>query len=305
MPSITYLVDDGVILKEELEVGAEITPPEAPEKEGYDFALWSGLPESMPEEDVEVVGIYAPDSFTLSIVIDDEVWETKQLQSGTDLSDLADPEKDGHTFLGWVKRYKKMPKSNLTMRGSFKVNTYRLVFEIDSITFERQVEFGTPLGLIVNPERENYTFSGWGDIPESMPSHDLRFAGSFRMDTYLLTFKLNGEVLETRRLAIGDVVQAPVVEAKEGYTFSGWRGLPKTMPARDVTLEGKYHVKKSKITFLVDGEKYAVVSRGAGEAFTPPIPPTKEGYTFDTWQGLPDVMPVKDVTVDALFTPNA
>ena len=305
MPSITYLVDDAVFAKEELEVGAVITPPSAPEKEGYDFALWSPLPETMPAEDVEVVGIYAPDSFTLTILLDEEVWETRQLQSGTDLSDIPDPEKDGYTFQGWVKRYKKMPKSNLTMRGSFKVNTYRLVFEIDDITFERQVDYGTPLGLIVSPERENYTFSGWGEIPETMPSHDLRFAGSFRMDTYRITFKLDGEVLETRCVAVGEAVQAPTVEAKEGYTFSGWRGLPKTMPAKDITLEAKFHVKKSKITFLVDGEKYATVSRGGGEAFTLPIPPVKEGYTFDTWQGLPDVMPTKDMTVEALFIPNA
>lgn len=305
MPFITYLVDDSVLEKQELEVGAEITPPEAPEKEGYDFALWSGLPETMPEEDVEVVGIYAPDSFTLTILIDEEVWETKQLQSGTDLSDLPQPEKDGHTFLGWVKRYKKMPKSNLTMRGSFKVNTYRLVFEIDGITFERQVDYGTPLGLIINPERDNYTFSGWGEIPPTMPSHDLRFAGSFHMDTYLLTFKLDDEVYETRHLSVGDAIQAPAVEAREGYTFSGWRGLPKTMPARDVTLEGRFHVKKSKITFLVDGEKYAWVSRGVGETFTLPDPPQKEGYTFSGWIGLPDEMPAKDLTVEAEFVLNA
>lgn len=305
MPKLTYLIDDVTIAEEEIEVGATISPISAPEKEGYDFALWSGLPEVMPEEDVTVTGVYAPDSFTLTIMLDDEVWETRQLQSGTSLADIPDPQKVGHTFEGWVKRYKKMPKSNLTMRGTFKVNTYHLTFEIDGITFERDVDYGTSLGLIANPERDNYTFSGWGDIPETMPDHDLRFAGSFRVDTYKLTFKLNGEVYETRYLTVGEPIQGAVVAQKEGYVFSGWRKLPATMPAHDVTIEGKYHVKKSKITFMVDGKKYAWVSQAVGDVVTPPEAPEKEGYDFSGWQGLPDTMPQKDLVVEALFTPKA
>lgn len=225
------------------------------------------------------------------------------MQSGTDLSDIVDPVKEGHTFDGWVKRYRKMPKSNLTMRGTFTVNTHRLTFEIDGITFEREVAFGSSLGLIANPERENYTFSGWGDIPETMPDHDLRFAGSFRVDTYLLTFMLSGTVYETRRLTVGEAIVPAAVATKEGYTFGGWRGLPKTMPDHDVTIEGKYHVKKSKITFMVDGKKYAWVSRPVGDAVVPPEAPEKEGYHFVGWQGLPDAVPNKDLIVEAEFAP--
>ena len=138
MSTVSYLVDGTLLETQEVRAGAALTPPDAPEREGFDFVSWEGLPEVMPAEDIEVRAVYAPDSFTLTEIVDDAVWQTHELPSGSDLTVLPLPEREGYTFSGWVKKYKKMPKSNLTLRGTFKVNRYRLSFVLDDdMTFER------------------------------------------------------------------------------------------------------------------------------------------------------------------------
>ena len=36
------------------------TAPEAPEKEGYDFSGWQGLPDTMPQKDLVVEALFTP-----------------------------------------------------------------------------------------------------------------------------------------------------------------------------------------------------------------------------------------------------
>ncbi|MBR5592617.1 MAG: leucine-rich repeat protein, partial [Bacteroidaceae bacterium] len=55
---ITYMVDGAVYATEEVEVGDEIVPIAAPEKDGYEFIEWRGLPAIMPAEDIVVEAVY-------------------------------------------------------------------------------------------------------------------------------------------------------------------------------------------------------------------------------------------------------
>ncbi len=302
MSTVSYMIDGDLLEKQEVREGTRPTPPTPPEREGFDFVAWEGLPEAMPAEDVEVHAVYAPDSFTLTELVDDALWQTYELSSGADLTALPLPEKEGYTFSGWVKKYKKMPKSNLTLRGSFKINRYRLTFILDDeMTFERSVEFGAPLDFIVAPEWDNHTFSGWGNIPGTMPARDLTFHGGFRLNSHTLTYVLEGEPFETAVLPFGTEIKPAAVPPRTGYVFSGWRGLPKTMPDEDVTIEGKFYQRKYKISFMVDGKKFAWETLPEGDAIVPPDAPIKRGYVFREWVGLPAVMPDRDLSVDAAF----
>ncbi len=303
--NLTFKIDGTVVRTDSVESGVTPPSPQVEEKEGFDFAGWQGLPEIMPEEDVVVEGSYIADQYTLTALVDDEVWRTAEYSSGADLSDFPTPKKRGCTFSGWVKKYKKMPRSNLTLRGSFKVNTYLLSFEIDGMVFEREVEYGTPLSFIVEPERQNHTFSGWGKLPETMPDKDLRIKGSFTANTYTITFLLDGEVYETKELTFGAPVEAPKVEPRDNATFGGWKRLPETMPAHNVKVEGKFRRKKNKVTFMAGGKKFAWVSLAPGAKITPPDDPEVAGKIFVSWENLPDVMPERDLTVQALFREEA
>lgn len=303
--TITYLSDGEPFETQKTEAGAPVIPPASPEKEGYDFVRWDGLPATAPAEDLTVTAVFAPDSFTLTEMVDDEVWQTRELQSGTDLTGFPLPEKEGYTFSGWVKKYKKMPKSNLTLRGSFKINRYRLTFILDDdLTFERMVEYGAPLDFIVAPEWENHTFSGWGDLPATMPAKDLTFRGGFRLNSHTLTYLLEGEPYATEVLTFGAEIKPAVVPPRNGYVFSGWRGLPKTMPDEDVTIEGKFYQRKYKVSFMVDGKKFAWETLPEGEKIAPPDAPIKRGFVFREWLDLPETMPDRDLTVDAVFDPE-
>ena len=38
----------------------------------------------------------------------------------------------------------------------------------------------------------------------------------------------------------GAEIELPTPPEKEGHTFSGWLGVPDTMPAEDIVIEGKF-----------------------------------------------------------------
>ncbi|MBQ4324240.1 MAG: InlB B-repeat-containing protein [Clostridia bacterium] len=304
MPTITYLVDGAVYSEMTLEPGATVEPPAAPEQEGRTFCGWRGLPAVMPDAPVTVEAELCSATYTLTQIVDGEVWQTLSLAPGTSLTELPLPQREGYAFCGWTKKHKTMPRKCLTLHGSFRPNRYRLVLEIEGITFERTVEFGAPLDFVLTPERDNHTFSGWQGLPATMPARDLHLTGTFSLDTYTLTYLLDGEELQREVLPVGAPITPPAMSPREGYTFSGWRGLPRTMPACDVTIAGKYHRRKSKITFLVDGKKYAWVHLPEGDPVVPPDPPKKSGYTFLGWKDLPAVTPVSDLTVEAEFAPK-
>ena len=55
---LTYMVDGEVYKTYELSEGDDITPEDAPTKEGYTFSGWSDIPSKMPAKDVTVTGTF-------------------------------------------------------------------------------------------------------------------------------------------------------------------------------------------------------------------------------------------------------
>ena len=45
------------------------------------------------------------------------------------------------------------------------------------------VVYGTEIELPAVPEKEGYTFSGWSDVPATMPAEDIIITGSYIVDT--------------------------------------------------------------------------------------------------------------------------
>ena len=152
------------------------------------------------------------------------------------------------------------------------------------------------------PTKEGYTFSGWSEIPETMPDHDVTVTGSFTINKYKLTYTVDGSVYKTYDVEYGASITPEAEPSKEGYTFSGWSDIPSTMPARDVTVTGTFTVNKYKLTYLVDNEVYSSYDVEYGAIITPEAPPTKENYIFSGWSDIPRTMPAHDVTVTGSFT---
>ncbi len=58
--------------------------------------------------------------------------------------------------------------------------------------------------------------------------------------TYKVTYIVDGEEYKVLDVPYGEAITALEEPTKEGYTFSGWSEIPKTMPAEDVTVTGSF-----------------------------------------------------------------
>ena len=59
-------------------------------------------------------------------------------------------------------------------------NFYTITYLIDDVVYKTEnVDVGSTITPPSVPEREGYTFSGWSDIPETMPAHDITVIGTF------------------------------------------------------------------------------------------------------------------------------
>ena len=118
------------------------------------------------------------------------------------------------------------------------------------------------------PLKEGYTFSGWIDIPETMPNHDVIVTGTFNLNKYKLIYLVDGEIYKSFEIEYGSSITAEADPMKDGYTFSGWSEIPKTMPAQDVTVTGTFTVNKYNLTYMVDGNEYKTYDVEYGASIT-------------------------------------
>ena len=306
--TLTYIIDGVTIESVKLEFGAKITPVQAPEKPGYTFAGWEGLPETMPANDVTVTGNYTLNKYKLAYVIDGKNVETVELEFGAKINPIEAPAKEGHTFAGWTgfPEDMVMPANDVTVTGSYTINKYKLAYVIDGKNVETvELEFGAKINPIEAPAKEGYTFAGWEGLPETMPANDVTVNAVYTVNSYKLTYIVDGENYKTVDVEFGAKINPVEAPAKEGHTFARWEGLPETMPANDVTVNAVYTVNTYKLTYIVDGESYKTVDIEFGAKINPVEAPAKEGHTFARWEGLPETMPANDVTVNAVYTVNS
>ena len=76
------------------------------------------------------------------------------------------------------------------------------------------------------PTKEGHTFSGWSEIPATMPAHDVEVTGSFTVNTYKLVYKVDGEVYKTTEVTYGTAITPEEAPTKEGHTFSAGAKYP-------------------------------------------------------------------------------
>ena len=122
---------------------------------------------------------------------------------------------------------------------TFTINTlYNLTYIVDGELYATStVAYGTALTPEATPTREGYVFSGWSEIPATMPARDVVVTGSFTINSYTITYVLDGEVFLTETLEFGAKIVPPVIPYLEGYSI--WEDVPETMPACDITIYGK------------------------------------------------------------------
>ena len=269
--TLTYMVDGMVYKTFSYLAGAAITPEPAPTKDGYTFSGWSSIPGTMPANDVTITGTFtknAATTYTLTYLVDGVVYKTFSYEAGATVARVEAPTKEGYTFSGWSNTLLTMPERNVTITGTFTKNvtptptptpTYTLTYMVNGEVYKTvSYEYGEKITPEPEPTKEGATFSGWSWIPSKMPDEDVVVTGSFDMEKYKLTYKVDGADYKILEVEVGAAITPEKEPTKDGYTFSGWSWIPKKMPDEDVTITGTFTPTTGVETAVGSGRPFDV-----------------------------------------------
>jgi hypothetical protein len=120
----------------------------------------------------------------ISYYVDNELYKSYIIKYGYTIPLEPTPTKEGYTFSGWSDTPVTMGDLDLTITGSFSVNKYKLTYMVDGVEYKSyDVEYGATITPEEAPTKEGYTFSGWSEIPATMPAHDVIVTGIFTQET--------------------------------------------------------------------------------------------------------------------------
>ena len=120
---------------------------------------------------------------------------------------------------------------------------------------------------------------------------------------YTVTFKnWNGAVLSTQQVASGEAAEAPANPEREGYTFTKW-DKSFTNVTSNLVVTAQFTINKYTVKFKNwNGTEISTQTVNHGSAATAPANPTRDGYTFSSWDTA--FSSVKsNLIVTAQFTP--
>ena len=254
---------------------------------------------------VDNLTVYDDGDYRVTFLLDGEVYHTESLAHGESIKLPNPPTKKGYTFSGWSGLPETMPARDITVSGTFTVNKYQVTFKIgDKVIASHTQDYGSAIVAPEAPEKEGHTFDGWGNVAQTVPAADVTYEGSYSVNSYTITFSVDGETVHAESVTYGATITAPEAPVKEGHTFSGWSEVPETMPAREITVSGTFTVNKYQVTFKIGDKVIASHTQDYGSAIVAPEAPEKEGHTFDGWGNVAQTVPARDVTYEGTYTVN-
>ncbi|RHC45103.1 doubled motif LPXTG anchor domain-containing protein [Hungatella hathewayi] len=314
--TVTYLVDGKDYgEKETYKYGTPVILRDNPEKEGYTFSGWNPATGFiMPARNVVIEGSYKINSYTVTYKVDGEQYGEPETHAYGELVQLkSEPIKEGYTFSHWNQNAEfTMPAKDVVIEGNFSINSYTVTYKVDGTQYgeNETYEYGSTVTLREEPKMEGYTFSGWSQTTEfKMPAEDVVIEGSYKINSYTVTYKVDGEPYgETESHEYGELVQLKSEPTKEGYTFSHWnQNAEFKMPAKDVVIEGSFSINSYTVTYKVDGSQYGEIETYEyGSPVTMREVPKEKGYTFSGWDREEDfAMPAENVVIKGTFSVNS
>lgn len=113
-----------------------------------------------------------------------------------------------------------------------------------------------------------------------------------------LTYLVDGEMYMSQAVATGDSIALLAAPVKDNRPFSGWMGAPEVMPEYDVTVRGAFEYR---VSYVVLDSVLWNTGYYYGEEINDSPEPEKIWYLFDGWDGLPETMVARDISVTARF----
>lgn len=273
--------------------------PQAPEVIGYRFVKWD-LSEGVITEHVTIRPVYEEKFFSVTFVVDGEVYQVQDIQEGQTLKGFAAPEKTGYTFIGWD--YNNEPiMEDLVVNAEYEINKYNVVIKDNETEEKIIVEHGSNVELPEPKGKEGHTFSHWTHSGETI-EEDTVIEAVYDINTYSVKIHDEGVVTELV-VEYGKDVEFPEPQGKEGHTFSHWSHDGKFVK-EDMVIHANYEINKYAVTFKDEtGKVVAQVDVPHGSSVEAPVAPEKEGYHFVKWSK--DITNVtEDITVTPIYEIN-
>lgn len=171
MYKIIYMIDGKEYKTVEYEIGTDITPEPAPDGDYKSFE-WENIPQTMPDHDVKVNAKYAFNKYTLTYMLDGEVYKTVDYEYGAEIVPESNPNSWYDTF-EWENLPTTMPKEDITVYAKYTLAKYVLTYMIDGKEYKTiKYEYGATIDEEPVPEGEYNSFK-WVGIPSTMPNHDV------------------------------------------------------------------------------------------------------------------------------------
>ena len=163
---VVFTDENGAIIEEQMVgYGENATPPEMPNREGYQFVGWDKSYTNITN-DIVIKAIYKPAKYKVIFYdYDYTVLKSDSVLYGNNAIPPKDPIRHGYIFIGWDKDYSNV-KSDLNIIAKYEQDIiYYTVTFLDWDGTElhvEQVEEGKDaVGPATNPTREGYIFIGW------------------------------------------------------------------------------------------------------------------------------------------------
>ena len=307
--------EDGDIVSVQLKIDEKATPGEY--KLRFSNVAFSDVNAVSYEQNDFVVNLTVYQDYNITATSANETMGTVtgggNYRNGTKATLTATPN-EGYHFVKWSNDVTENPYTfavdkDLALTATFDAKVYNLIYMVDGVEYKKvPVKYGSTITPEAFPTKVGYTFSGWGEIPATMPTSDVTVNGTFAINKYTFTFDADGgsEVAGITQ-DYNSAITAPTAPTKTGYTFAGWvPAIPETVPAENMSFKAQWTINQYTLTFDADnGTEATVITQDFNTKFETPAAPTKTGYTFAGWDSeVPETIPAENKSFKALWTIN-
>lgn len=170
--TVSFMVDGETYFTFTGYEGDVITVPENPEKLGYTFDAWDGMPEDgvLPAANITVTAVWSVNTYTITYKVNGEEYSVQTYEYGAAIITPAYDVPEGYTFSGWSVP-ETMPAEDLVVDATCTINVYEVTlidgFNGDPIAV-LYVEHGRDAILPDAPEHAGYIFDRWDGDPTNV-----------------------------------------------------------------------------------------------------------------------------------------
>ncbi len=284
--------------------GAELVLPTVT-KEGFTFGGWytndafTGTPfdaTTMPATNLNLYAKWNQITFTITFLINEEVYQTKTVNYGDDLTDIPTPP----AVTGKVRYWDQTDFTNITANMDVHLleddayYTVTIIDEWDHVYETLNVKHGDKFVPTVTPSKAGYNFMGYNPGLDHIVVSDLEVLVVYEQVTFSVIFRdPDGIILNQSTVNYGEAAVAPNYTAPAGYEFTGWDKAFDSVTSSLIINAQIAPLAYEIILHANDGvfsntEATLTIEKAYLETVGIPEQPTRAGYNFVGWFSNPE-----------------